>query len=111
MAILILLAAATGTGIIASDLGADFYRLLPDSCRRIVVLAPALLWDSLWNGAGAIRATRCRHLILTDLQFTHVRPLFTAFMDLRRMVAGMMNAAMGEEADDIPIHLAVHAPE
>src|SRR5580693_929020 len=93
MALLILLPAATGTGIVPPDLRPHLYRLLLHRSRRIMIGTAALGRQSIRSCTHRRTRTR-RHLILPDPQLTHIGLLLPAFPDTRRRMTAGMDAAM-----------------
>ena len=77
VAVLVLFAAAAGTGVVATDLGSDLDGFLADGFGGFVVVVAAFLGRA---GLGAGYAGR-GHLVFSDLELAHVGLLFAAFAD------------------------------
>src|SRR5882724_11653579 len=107
MALLILLATAAGTRIVASDLGAYFDGFLSDGLRRRVIIAAATF---LYLGRRIAGWRGSYHFILTHFELAHIRLLLPAFAKLLAPASGR-DGAMTKEADDILVDLAVHTAE
>lgn len=110
MAVLIFLPASTRTGIIATDLRPYLHWLLP--CRRLRRFITTFLGmpTMLRAGPGA-GSTRRSHLVLAYPHLAHIGLLLTALADSGRLLIGLLDTTMAQEADNVPVDIAVHPAE
>ncbi len=117
MAVLILLSAPTGTSIIAPDLRPYLHRLLTDRLAWLIVVFssflryPSASLRRIDSGTRPINGRRRSHLVLAYPHPAHIRFLLAAFTDRCLLLVGLLDAAMAEEAYDIPVDVAIHPAE